>query len=284
MNPKIWGKAGWKFLYSVALDYPERPEFDTVDNYARFFANVQSILPCQICQINYAKHLKQIPITPYLSNRDSLFLWVVKMNNLVNIEQGKSLLTPVDVMRIYFGKTGQTVDCRMDSSIWGKSGWKFLFSVAYEYPKAPTYTEMLNYQRFFQSLQFILPCASYRRQYGNQLTQVPIEPYLTTTSYLFEWVLKMHNMVNKEIGRPLITQRDVLKVYFKNKIDTDNYQSQVYHYNQMKSNVSPLGVFEGFSDGSPMTNLPTDPLLNQKNMSMAIMIVVLGLVASQVAL
>ncbi len=282
MNPKIWGKAGWKFLYSVALDYPLNPSADVVDHYVRFFANVQSILPCQVCQVNYAKHLQQLPMTSYLKNRETLFLWLVKMNNLVNQELQKPMLTPADVMRIHFNKTGRTLDCRMDSSIWGKSGWKFLFAVAYEYPKAPTYTEMLNYQRFFQSLQFILPCASYRRQYGNQLAQVPIEPYLTTTSYLFEWVLKMHNLVNKEIGRPLITHKDVLKVYFKNKIDTDNYQSQVYH--QMKSQVNPLALFEGFSDGANTGMTHMDPLLNQKNMSMAVMIIVLGLVVSQVAL
>lgn len=282
MNPKIWGKAGWKFLYSTALDYPMNPDFQVVDNYARFFSNVQSILPCSVCRVNYAKHLQKLPILPYLNNRETLFLWVVKMNNLVNIELNKPLVTPQQVMQTYFGSQ-QAIDCRMDSKIWGKSGWKFLFCVAYEYPKEPTYTDIQNYERFFQSLQFILPCESYRRQYSKLYTQVPIEPYLTTTRYLFQWVLNMHNLVNKEIGRPLITHKDVLSVYFKNKIDTDHYHSHVYvsesqAYQQLKSQVNPIGLFEGMSQSQSQQ---LDPLLTQKNMSMAIMIIILGLVASQ---
>jgi hypothetical protein len=283
MNPKIWGKAGWKFLYSTALDYPEQPDFKVVDHYSRFFMNVQSILPCAVCRINYAKHLQQLPILPYLNNRETLFLWVVKMNNLVNIELNKPLITPQEIMQSYFGKTGQTLDCRMDSKIWGKSGWKFLFCIAYEYPREPTYTDIQNYERFFQSLQFILPCESYRRQYSKQYKRVPIQPYLTTTSYLFQWVLKMHNLVNQEIGRPLMTRKDVLSVYFKNKIETDHYHSHLSHqqiqsqtYQQLKSQVNPLIMFEGFQGNHNQS----DPLLTQKNISMAVMIIILGVVAS----
>ena len=224
MNPKVWGKAGWKFLFSVALDYPTKPDFQQIHNYMRFFTYLQYVLPCAVCRINYTNHLNALTIDPYLTSRDNLFLWILKMNNLVNKQTGKPSLTRDDVMRIYFNNQVNVIDCRIDPRIWGKEGWKFLFSIAYEYPKNPSFQDILNYKRFFTYLQYVLPCQTYRTQYATQLDVLPIDEYLTTRTYLFKWVLEMHNLVNKEIGRPLLTHKDVIHFYFNDKILIDQHK------------------------------------------------------------
>src|SRR5680860_393141 len=91
MNPQIWGHSGWKFLYSLACDYPERPDYQNTTDYKRFFEFLKYVLPCVVCCLNYNNHLHQVPIEPYLSNKQNLFLWILKMENLVRTENGKPI-------------------------------------------------------------------------------------------------------------------------------------------------------------------------------------------------
>lgn len=90
--PKLWGKHGWIFFNHVALSYPKNPTMDEKKAYKKFFMSIGSILPCEKCSVNYAKHIKELPIDDYLKNKDLLFSWVVKMQNKVNEVLNKPLL------------------------------------------------------------------------------------------------------------------------------------------------------------------------------------------------
>ena len=72
MEPQVWGKHGWFFLHSITMGYPERPTNTDRDKYRSFFYNIGSVLPCNKCQVNYRKHMEQIPIEPALINRSKL--------------------------------------------------------------------------------------------------------------------------------------------------------------------------------------------------------------------
>jgi hypothetical protein len=266
MDPRKWGRDGWKFLYLVTLDFPDKPDFQEIHNYTRFFTYLQYVLPCEVCRIEYAGNLNRIPIEPYLTSRSNAFLWVLKINNLVNKQLGKPPLTREDVMRIYFNNE-ITVNCQIEPKFWGNDGWKFLFSIAYGYQKSPTYQDIFNYKRFFTYLQYVFPCASYRMQYSNQLNEISINPYLTTSSYLFEWVLKMYNLTNKVIGRPILTRNDIINIYFDGEIISDN---------PSKTKPNGLALVERFTDGSSH-----DPHLLNKNVSMALILVVVSYLISQ---
>jgi hypothetical protein len=80
-------------LHFVALGYPEYPGEHDVDAYKAFFYGLQHVIPCHTCAVNYARHLKEYPIGPYLSSPDSLFEWTVVMHNAVNRETGKREVT-----------------------------------------------------------------------------------------------------------------------------------------------------------------------------------------------
>lgn len=91
-SPSLWGKHGWIFFNHVALSYPQNPTEEEKQAYKNFFTEVQNILPCLSCSINYKKHLKELPIDGYLDSSDSLFSWVIKMQNKVNEHLKKPLL------------------------------------------------------------------------------------------------------------------------------------------------------------------------------------------------
>ena len=101
MEPKIWGPPAWNFLHTVTFNYPEKPSYKDKSNYYDFFHNLQFILPCELCQSNYQKHLKEYPISPYLDSKKTLVEWLIHIHNLVNKDNNKPLMSPKDVIRKY---------------------------------------------------------------------------------------------------------------------------------------------------------------------------------------
>ena len=101
MESKIWGPPTWFFLHTLTFNYPDKPTYKDKSNYYDFFNNLQYILPCDICQKNYQKHLKEFPISPYLDSKKTLVEWLVHIHNLVNKENNKPLLTSSEIIKKY---------------------------------------------------------------------------------------------------------------------------------------------------------------------------------------
>ena len=209
MNPQLWGHSGWTFFFSVALNFPQNPDFNDIHNYKRFFTDVQYILPCHICCEHYVDHLQQVPIEPYLINTHSLFNWLLKIHNLVNQCLKKPIATESDILLIYFGN-----DLNVNSPLWEFSIWKFLFYIAEGYPENPSIQNMFHYKRFFTYLQFVFPCPIYKKYYSKLFNDVIIDPYLKNNHYIFIWVLKVYNFINLQMNRPILTTSLVRKKYF----------------------------------------------------------------------
>lgn len=101
MESKIWGPPTWFFLHTLTFNYPDKPSYKDKSNYYDFFNKLQYILPCDICQKNYQKHLKEYPISPYLDSKKTLVEWLVHIHNLVNKDNNKPLLTSSEVIKKY---------------------------------------------------------------------------------------------------------------------------------------------------------------------------------------
>jgi hypothetical protein len=83
LNPKIWGREGWRFIHFVAVTYhPSKQEA-----YREFFQNLPDILPCPVCGEHFRSNMEKHP--PNFKDAKSLFKWTVDMHNLVNLENGK---------------------------------------------------------------------------------------------------------------------------------------------------------------------------------------------------
>ena len=91
MKPSVWGPFVWSTLHLVALGYPKNPTMFDKSIYKNFFASIGTVLPCTKCTSNYSKHFAEFPIDTFLDSRESLFLWTVKLHNIVNAEKGKEI-------------------------------------------------------------------------------------------------------------------------------------------------------------------------------------------------
>lgn len=100
-----------------------------------------------------------------------------------------------------------------DIAAWGPQLWHTLHMVALNYPDAPSSDDKLNYKTFFESLQFVIPCASCADNYAQHLRQLPIDRFLDNADALFAWSVHVHNLVNKAYGKKSWSVADAKRFY-----------------------------------------------------------------------
>ena len=85
LSPKVWGHAGWKFLFSIASVYSkESAPLNIKRHYYQYLTSLKNVLPCQTCRRHYDEYLKNKPLAFYLENRETLFQWLLGLHNKSN--------------------------------------------------------------------------------------------------------------------------------------------------------------------------------------------------------
>lgn len=112
----------------------------------------------------------------------------------------------------------------MNPKFWGPHAWIFLHSITFNYPKEPTNKDKQIYVRFFKDLQNIIPCEKCAYNYKRHLDDYPIEEALETRETMVQWLINIHNEVNKELGKPIYTYDQVIEEYKYNikRLDRDD--------------------------------------------------------------
>lgn len=101
----------------------------------------------------------------------------------------------------------------MEPNIWGPGAWTFLHSITFQYPEKPSDLEKQKYYTFFNSLKNVLPCPVCREHYKKNFEQLPIR--LETRNELIEWLIDIHNEVNRMNNKKIYTYNEVYKIYNK---------------------------------------------------------------------
>lgn len=101
----------------------------------------------------------------------------------------------------------------MNPEVWGPPAWTFLHSVTLAYPDNPTDTDKTNYEKFFTSLQPILPCAKCSQNYYRHLQEDPISNHLENKKSLVNWLINVHNKVNSTNDKRVLTYNEVMNHY-----------------------------------------------------------------------
>ena len=99
----------------------------------------------------------------------------------------------------------------MNKNIWGPSAWLFMHSISFQYPENPTEEDKNNYKVFFESLKNTIPCPKCREHYSENLKQKPIQ--LNSRDELIQWVIDIHNEVNKKNSKKIYSRQEVEKLY-----------------------------------------------------------------------
>ena len=109
----------------------------------------------------------------------------------------------------------------MDTKKWGKHGWIFLHYVTFNYPINPTQQDIDNYYDFFYSLKFVLPCEICKKHFSNNLLKHNLIGALKTRNTLIRWLIDIHNNINYELGKPILSYDKALQKL--DKVDNNNY-------------------------------------------------------------
>lgn len=99
------------------------------------------------------------------------------------------------------------------SEIWGPHLWIYLHTLSYSYPEEPSSKERDEYNFFLESLKEVLPCEKCRIHYKEYLKKN--EPKLGSRKELSEWMIDLHNNVNKMNKKREYTYEEVNEIYKK---------------------------------------------------------------------
>jgi hypothetical protein len=106
--------------------------------------------------------------------------------------------------------------------------WNSIHYIALGYPNNPTLNDQNNYKTFFLSLGPVLPCHKCSINYQKHLIELPIDMYLINNEKLFEWTVKLHNIVNKENNKPEWTLKQAKDFYSNIIIPPKNNDINIY--------------------------------------------------------
>jgi hypothetical protein len=93
---------------------------------------------------------------------------------------------------------------QIKATVWGPHIWKSIHYIAMAYPDRPSPMDRRRYKHFFMTLHEFIPCKTCAINYVRHVTQElpPIDRFLDSADHIFEWTVMLHNMVNKELGKP----------------------------------------------------------------------------------
>lgn len=104
----------------------------------------------------------------------------------------------------------------MDPTEWGPAMWLAIHSTAACYPVNPTVADRARYLAFYESLGWVLPCKSCAQSYRTFLASgdVALHPEdFTTRVKLFDWTVRLHNAINRKLGKPQFSARVAYDAY-----------------------------------------------------------------------
>jgi len=101
----------------------------------------------------------------------------------------------------------------MNPLFWGPHAWIFLHSITMNYPTNPNDNDKQRYHKFFTDLQYILPCEKCAYNYSRHIKDFPIDQALKSRETMIQWLINIHNEVNKELNKPLYTYDQVIDEY-----------------------------------------------------------------------
>ena len=108
----------------------------------------------------------------------------------------------------------------MQPELWGRHLWKSIHYIALGYPEYPTDIEAENYMNFYLNFWQVIPCQKCAINYKHHLLELPIHKFMKNKMTLFEWTVKLHNLVNKGLNKPQLSTVEALKIYMNDNRTT----------------------------------------------------------------
>ncbi len=128
----------------------------------------------------------------------------------------------------------------MLTTVWGPPLWHYLHTMSFNYPVNPTKDDKRYYKQFICSLKYVLPCGKCRKNFFNNLKDVPLNNHaLKNRENFSKWVFRLHEHINKMLNKNSgLTYDDVRERYehFRARC-TDDKKSNKTKKNKTKKNI-----------------------------------------------
>ncbi len=115
----------------------------------------------------------------------------------------------------------------MDPIVWGRHGWIFLHSITMAYPDKPTANDKQQFGDFFMLLPDVLPCSACKQHLKEHMCKYPLQEALQSKTALVEWLINIHNLTNKTLGKPTKTFEQVIQLY-KSMYSNSNTEVELF--------------------------------------------------------
>jgi len=97
--PALFGPPMWATIHILAASYDSTQQGAL--EFAKFIGTLEYNIPCKACRASFSRHLTELPIREYLSDRVSLLYWSYQLHDIVNKELGKNSPT-WEVVKSYY--------------------------------------------------------------------------------------------------------------------------------------------------------------------------------------
>ncbi|XP_063977211.1 FAD-linked sulfhydryl oxidase ALR [Diachasmimorpha longicaudata] len=92
-------------------------------------------------------------------------------------------------------------NCPLDKDELGTATWSFLHTMAAYFPEKPTREQSNDMRTFFDVFSKFYPCSTCAEDLRKQLEIRP--PDTSSQMGLSQWLCRIHNEVNKKLGKPI---------------------------------------------------------------------------------
>jgi hypothetical protein len=104
----------------------------------------------------------------------------------------------------------------LDPKIWGPKFWFFLHTISLSYPNYPNAITKKKYYDLIQNFPMFLPIEEIASNFSKLLDKYPIQPYLDNRESFIKWVWFIHNKINEQLEKPVISLNDFYIKYYEN--------------------------------------------------------------------
>lgn len=101
IQPTVFGPYIWAAIHLICLGAPKVLDTNLQQKYKAFFELLPTVLPCRNCGKHLAENLQKLPIDNSLSNSNDLFIWSVKLHNLVNSQLNKPIISEENARKFW---------------------------------------------------------------------------------------------------------------------------------------------------------------------------------------
>lgn len=104
----------------------------------------------------------------------------------------------------------------MQPYIWGKYFWTTLHFISLGYPNNPSIQNKNEYKYFYENIYKFIPCSTCSDHCRTHLLEIPITHIiLENEKSLFKWTVDLHNLVNKDLNKPIMCYNEAYQLYTK---------------------------------------------------------------------